>query len=74
VSVTNDPETRYTRAADGTNIAYQVSGDGRVELAVFHSPYPIDLMSEDPYFVRLRKRLDAFSRTVWYDPRGFGAF
>jgi hypothetical protein len=33
---------------------------------------PIDLLSEDPGFVRLRRRLRAFSRTVWFDRRGSG--
>jgi len=28
--VTAAPETHYTRSADGTNLAYQVSGDGPV--------------------------------------------
>jgi hypothetical protein len=27
-AVTDAPETRYARSADGTNLAYQVSGDG----------------------------------------------
>jgi class 3 adenylate cyclase len=72
--VTNVPETRYTRSADGTNLAYQVSGDGPLEL-VFEiaSGVPIDLLSEDPGFIRLRRRLESFSRTLWFDPRGVGA-
>jgi class 3 adenylate cyclase len=37
------------------------------------SGVPIDLWSEDPGFVRLRRRLDSFSRTVWSDARGWGA-
>jgi pimeloyl-ACP methyl ester carboxylesterase len=69
-----DTETHYTRSTDGTNLAYQVSGDGPLDL-VFHNTtgVPIDLLLEDPGFVRLRRRLDAFSRTVWFDARGIGA-
>jgi hypothetical protein len=26
------PETRYTRSADGTNLAYQVIGDGPLDV------------------------------------------
>jgi pimeloyl-ACP methyl ester carboxylesterase len=72
--VTDTPETHYTHSADGTNIAYQVSGEGPPEL-VFGSPtaVPIDLLSEDPGFVRVRRRLDSFSRTLWFDARGQGA-
>jgi class 3 adenylate cyclase len=72
--VTDAPETHYTRAADGTNLAYQVSGDGPLDLVFLHSGgIPIDLLPDDPGFLRVRKRLDTFSRTVWWDARGTGA-
>ena len=68
------PTTHYTRSADGTNLAYQVSGIGPLPLVFVHgSGIPIDLLSEDPGFGRLRKRLGTFSRTVWFDGRGWGA-
>jgi class 3 adenylate cyclase len=66
-------EILYTRSADGTNLAYQLSGDGPLELVFVPSPIPIDLLSDDPAFVRLRRRLDTFSCTVWFDARGMGA-
>jgi class 3 adenylate cyclase len=72
-AVSDTPETHYTRSADGTNLAYQVSGDGPVQLAFLNRLHPIDLLSEDPGYVRLRKRLGTFSRTVWFDDRGWGA-
>jgi class 3 adenylate cyclase len=72
--MTTAPETRYIRSADGTNLAYQVSGDGPLDLVfLVGGPFPIDLLSEDPGFIRVRKRLCAFSRTVWSDARGMGA-
>jgi pimeloyl-ACP methyl ester carboxylesterase len=71
--VTAAPETHYTRSADGTNLAYQVSGDGPLDLVFVHGGIPIDLLSEDPGFVRVRKRLGTFSRTLWFDRRGLGA-
>jgi class 3 adenylate cyclase len=67
------PETHYTRSADGTNLAYQVSGEGPQDVVFLHVVYPIDLLSEDPGFIRLRKRLGTFSRTVWFEARGLGA-
>jgi class 3 adenylate cyclase len=68
------PETRYTRSADGTNLAYQVCGNGPIDLVFVHGiAIPTDLLSEDPGFVRLRKRLGMFSRTVWFDRRSRGA-
>jgi class 3 adenylate cyclase len=72
--VTDAPETHYTRSADGTNLAYQVSGDGPLEVLVQNAGgFPIDLLSEDPGFVRFRRRLNSFSRIVWSDGRGLGA-
>jgi class 3 adenylate cyclase len=72
--MTDAPQTHYARSADGTNLAYQVSGHGPLDL-VFRNAggIPIDLLSEDPGFIRLRKRLDTFSHTVWFDRRGQGA-
>jgi pimeloyl-ACP methyl ester carboxylesterase len=71
--VTDTPETQYTRSADGTTLAYQVSGSGPLDLVFLNTALPIDLLSEDPGFIRLRKRLGTFSRTVWFDSRGGGA-
>ena len=71
--MTGVPETHYTRSADGVNLAYQLSGDGPLELVFVPAPIPIDLLSDDPGFLRLRKRLETFSRTVLFDARGIGA-
>jgi class 3 adenylate cyclase len=72
--VTTAPETHYTRSADGTNLAYQVSGHGPLDLVFAHmSVIPIDLLSDDPGFIRIRRRLATFSRTAWFDARGWGA-
>jgi class 3 adenylate cyclase len=71
--VTDVPETRYVRSADGTNLAYQVSGNGPVQLAFLNRILPIDLLADDPGFVRVRKRLGTFSTTVWFEARGMGA-
>jgi pimeloyl-ACP methyl ester carboxylesterase len=71
--VTDTTETHYARSADGTNLAYHVSGDGPVQLVALHIGLPIDLLSDEPGSVRVRKRLDTFSRTVWFDRRGWGA-
>jgi pimeloyl-ACP methyl ester carboxylesterase len=73
-SMTDTPETHYTKSADGTNLAYQVSGHGPLQLMFLQGTgIPIDLLSEDAGFIRLRRRLDTFSRTVWFEGRGMGA-
>jgi class 3 adenylate cyclase/pimeloyl-ACP methyl ester carboxylesterase len=72
--MTDTPVTHYTRSADGTNLAYQVSGIGPIEvLFLSGTGIPIDLLSDDPGFIRVRRRLDRFSRIVWFDGRGMGA-
>jgi hypothetical protein len=74
VAVNEVPETHYTRSADGTSLAYHVSGDGPLDLAFAPgSPVATDLLSDDPGFIRVSKRLGTFTRTVWLDARGFGA-
>jgi hypothetical protein len=71
--VTDAPETHYTRSADGTNVAYRVRGDDPVQLVFPDLLYPIALLSEASGFIRLRWRLDTFSRTVSFNARGRGA-
>jgi class 3 adenylate cyclase/pimeloyl-ACP methyl ester carboxylesterase len=71
--MTDIPETRYARSADGTNLAYQMSGDGPLDVVFLPHGIPIDLLPDDPGFFRLRRRLGTFSRTVWFDRRGWGA-
>jgi class 3 adenylate cyclase len=72
--MTSSPATSYARSADGTALAYQVTGDGPFDLAVLlgHA-VPTDLMWDDPGLVRIRRRLGAFCRTIWVEPRGLGA-
>jgi class 3 adenylate cyclase/pimeloyl-ACP methyl ester carboxylesterase len=72
-AVSDVPQTRYTRSADGTILAFQVSGKGSVDLVFLHVAIPIDLLADDHGFIRFRKRLDMFSRTVWFERRGVGA-
>ena len=58
--MTDGPETRYARSADGTHLAYEVSGAGPLDLALMIGV--LDVTSEDPGFLRFRRRLDTFSR------------
>ena len=46
--MTDPPENHYTRSADGTNLAYQVRGNGPLDMVFLHgSGIPIDLLSEE---------------------------
>jgi pimeloyl-ACP methyl ester carboxylesterase len=74
VAVDQWPVTRYVTASDGVSIAYKATGDGPLELLFVPGlGIPIDLLWDEPNFVRFAKRLGSFSRTVWYEPRGSGA-
>ena len=71
--VTALPETRLADTPVG-RIAYQVVGDGPIDVLVFHAAvFPIDLMWDEPTLVQFLDRLSSFSRQIWFDPRGRGA-
>lgn len=72
--MTDIPSTRFARSADGTNLAYQVTGEGPLDV-VFMAGLnaPIDLMWDDPGLIRIVKRLGGFGRTIWFDARGGGS-
>jgi len=67
------PETRYVKTPDGVHIAYQVVGNGPVDV-VFASEwwFHLDVQWEDARVSRFLRRLAAFSRLVLFDTRGFG--
>jgi class 3 adenylate cyclase len=66
------PRTHYAKS-DGVNIAYQVLGDGRMDMV--HIPpwiSNLDLQWEDPAQARYFRRLASFSRLIMFDKRGTG--
>jgi class 3 adenylate cyclase/pimeloyl-ACP methyl ester carboxylesterase len=66
------PETRYAKAADGVNIAYQVVGEGPVDLVlIFGSSGNVEIQWEFPV-ADLFRRLASFSRLILHDRRGTG--
>jgi pimeloyl-ACP methyl ester carboxylesterase len=68
-----DSQTHYAQSADGTNIAYQVHGDGPSNL-VFVSGFVshAELVWEEPAIAGFLRRLASFSRLITYDKRGQG--
>ena len=67
------PPVTFTRNASGTTIAYQVLGDGPVDL-VFLIGWPshVALMWEHPAFAGFLRRLASFSRLIVFDRSGSG--
>lgn len=67
------PKTRYAKSSGGVHIAYQVLGDGPIDL-VFTQGFVsnVDHWWEMPNAVRLLERLASFSRLILWDKRGTG--
>src|SRR5262249_62379328 len=69
----SEPETRYAKTSGGW-VAYQVVGVGPPDvLVVKQLDLPVDLMWEEPRFVRFLNGLSSFSRHIWFDQRGVGS-
>ncbi len=65
------PETQYT-LVDGLEIAYQVIGDGPVDLVYHHGTCHLDLQWYVEAESRFNRRLASFSRLILFDRRGIG--
>jgi len=68
------PETQYVPAPEGGSLAYQVVGEGPVDVVLpMNGGFPIDLIWEEPTIGASLRRLATFSRVIAFDPRGFGS-
>ena len=67
------PDTRYAMTPDGAYIAYQVAGDGDVDL-VWQLDFVgnIDLIWDTPTYGDFLRGLASFSRLILHDRRGIG--
>ena len=65
--------TRYVRAADGVHIAYQVFGEGPVDVAFVWGVFShVELLWEHEAPAHYLRRLASFSRVIHFDKRGTG--
>ena len=66
------PETQYARSGDAS-IAYQVLGDGPLDLVVVPGFVSnLEFAWELPAYARFNERLASFSRLILFDKRGTG--
>ena len=66
-------ETRYARAEDGAYIAYQVAGDGPVDLACLLDVFGnLDVLWQEPAFGPLFRGLAESTRLILHDRRATG--
>ena len=72
--MTEPLSTRYARTAEGSYLAYQVSGHGPIDVVLpITGSTSIELIWEEPAFSGFLSRLASFSRLITFDPRGFGS-
>jgi pimeloyl-ACP methyl ester carboxylesterase len=66
------PKTRYAKSG-GVNIAYQVTGEGPLDLVYVPGWLSnVEMMWEEPRLARFLHRLASFSRLIVFDKRGTG--
>jgi class 3 adenylate cyclase len=66
--------TRYARTVEGAYLAYQVTGDGPLDLVLpITGNAAIELVWEEPAVSAFIARLASFSRLITFDPQGFGS-
>ncbi len=66
------PETRYARSGD-VHIAYQVSGEGPMDVVVVPMIVShLDLLWDDPHYRSFFERMGSFCRVIRFDKRGMG--
>jgi hypothetical protein len=68
------PETRYARADDDIRIAYQVHGEGPLDVVAADGPAAhLEVEWENPAPARFFERLGSFARVVRFDRHGSGS-
>ncbi|HKV17793.1 MAG TPA: adenylate/guanylate cyclase domain-containing protein [Mycobacterium sp.] len=67
------PRTRYAKCGD-LDIAYQVLGDGPVDLLALPGAFvAFDMIDSEPALYRFHRRLASMARVLRFDHRGMGA-
>jgi class 3 adenylate cyclase len=71
--VIEPPETQYAKTAEGAHLAYQVCGEGQLDVVLVPlGGSHVELAWEVPAFARAFRRLASFSRLIRFDHRGNG--
>jgi pimeloyl-ACP methyl ester carboxylesterase/class 3 adenylate cyclase len=67
------PETRYAKTTDGVHIAYQVVGEGSIDIVfVMGWMTNVEAFWEEPALAKFLGRLASFGRLIVFDKRGVG--
>src|SRR5918994_5778275 len=66
------PEIKYAVSSD-VNIAYEVIGDGPIDLVIVHGWIAtVEGVRDAPGFAQFVQRLTSFARVIQFDKRGTG--
>jgi class 3 adenylate cyclase len=69
----NVPETRYATTEDDVHIAYQVLGNGPIDVVFAHAFVShLELFWELPSYARFLRELSSWGRAIVFDKRGVG--
>jgi pimeloyl-ACP methyl ester carboxylesterase len=67
------PETRYALSSDGVHIAYQVSGEGPIDVVMVPGFVShVEMNWEAPWFRRHYDEIGSYARLIRFDKRGTG--
>ena len=67
------PATRYAKTTDGVHIAYQVFGDGPIDILISGALWwHLEFQWTEPSMVSLFERLGRLGRVILFDKRGTG--
>src|SRR5215203_1987692 len=67
------PRTRYVESPEGLHIAYQVVGNGPLDLVLLPQTwFNVELYWEEPFAARFFRRLSSLGRLILFDKRGSG--
>ena len=67
------PETRYAKGSDGVHIAYQVTGEGPLDVVLVPGFVShVELAWDMPFIAPMLRRVASFARVVRFDTRGTG--
>ncbi|MEP6758622.1 MAG: adenylate/guanylate cyclase domain-containing protein [Actinomycetota bacterium] len=66
-------DARYARTPDGVSIAYQVLGDGPIDVAWAPDLWSVDALWQVPKYAAWFRGLASFSRLILHDRRASGA-
>jgi len=71
--VIDTPETHYAKTPEGLNIAYQVVGDGPIDIVFVSYLAGIEVVWDEPVYARSMRRFADMGRLIMFESGGIGS-